>query len=86
MKAAINALDIFESEAWVPVSEGRLPEDGRTVIAWDSDAKIPCAALYDEEEMCWHAQADGAAFPEGTITHYRHYLGPAGESSGGSQS
>lgn len=69
------------SEAWVTVSDG-LPEDCRAVIAWDSDSATPCTAFFDAEERGWHAQADGTRFPDGVVTHWRHYVGPAGELSG----
>lgn len=69
------------AEAWVTVSEG-LPEDGRTVIVWNSEDAMPCTAFFDAEEGSWHAQADGARLPDGAVTHWRHYGGPSGETSG----
>lgn len=83
MKAAHDSLESAESESWVPACAGMLPEDCRTVIAWDSDSAMPCIAFHDGEELCWHAQADGARFADGAVTHWRYYVGPSGKSSAG---
>ncbi|MBZ2208505.1 hypothetical protein [Massilia soli] len=73
-------LDLAES--WEAVSEDRPPENLRVVIAWDDETGLPCTAFFDTEEGSWHAQSNAARFPDGAVTHYRHYIGPAGETSG----
>lgn len=81
MSAANDAGPSAESEAWVAVTDG-LPEDGRSAIAWDVDSQMPCVTFYDLDSSCWYAQADGTAFDDGAVTHWRHYVGPDGETSG----
>lgn len=85
MKVGTDALHVGELEAWVPTSEC-LPEDCSAVIAWNSETGMPCTAFFDAEEGAWNTQADGAILPDGAVTHWRHYVGPSGETSGDSQS
>lgn len=75
MTAVHDAVRPAESEAWVPVTEG-LPGDGRSVIAWDADSHVPCLAFYDLDSSCWYAQADGTAFDDGVVTHWRYCRAP----------
>lgn len=80
----MNIAKLGEPEywTWIPVASGAFPEDCRPVIAWNSNDDRPCTALYDQEEGCWFAQFDASPFDDGVITHYCHYLTPAGGNSG----
>ena len=67
---------------WMPAGPATMPPTEQTVIAWDGRAEQPCVVFLDPDEDCWVSQFDGGRIDEGTITHWRYYSTPSGNSGG----